>query len=87
MALIVKKPQTKLFEVFLKFVKREIVAQWLEHCPVTAEVAGSSPVSLVSMLLQKRSFCIRKFLLNRDHDKKVYLILLERFLDKQIKKV
>ena len=33
-----------------------IVAQWLEHCPVEAEVAGSSPVSLVYSVTFSRNF-------------------------------
>jgi hypothetical protein len=34
---------------------RGTVAQWLEHCLVTAEVAGSNPVGLVSFSLELRS--------------------------------
>ena len=65
-------------------VSFEIVAQWLEHCPVTAEVAGSSPVSLVSMfcavsLEESGAFFKRK---DKDRDRKVYLVLLKYLLDK-----
>ena len=42
----------------MRFFSYGIVAQWLEHCPVTAEVAGSNPVGLV---YKKRSLYVTAF--------------------------
>gem|GEM_PF-2643421 len=45
--------------IFEKYIKCGRSSTWLEHSPVTREVAGSSPVGRA---YEKRLFCIGVFL-------------------------